>query len=87
MYTMSSAHRSMSEMMCVEKKTATPVCLIWSKSPRSSSRENGSRPLVGSSRMRASAPWERANRRLHFTFMPSESSCGVLPSSSANVRR
>ena len=42
---------------------------------------NGSMPAVGSSKMRISAPWQRAKIRLYFLFMPKEyfenfKSCG-----------
>jgi len=73
--------------MCVEKRIDTPSC---SQSVRnvssSSSREMGSRPDVGSSRISSSALCDIATASWYLTFMPSDSSHTRLLSSSENCR-
>ena len=57
------------------------------KSSTTSSRTTGSRPLVGSSRIRSLGLWDRATAMPSFIFMPREKSLNCFPSGRSKRRR
>ena len=68
------AHFSRSDVMCVENRILLlPSATMDRNRPVSSSRDTGSRPLVGSSSISSLAPWLSARAIKYFTRMPVES--------------
>ena len=68
------AHFSRSEVMWVENRMLRwPSATMARNSSTSSSRDTGSRPLVGSSRISSFALWLSASASKYFTFMPLDS--------------
>ena len=78
------AHFSKSDVMWVENSTLrVPSATMRRSSSVSSSRDTGSRPLVGSSRISSLALWLNARAIMYFTFMPLDSWSTRLLSSRA----
>ena len=74
--------------MCVENRMLrSPLLTTPRNSSMSSSRDTGSSPLVGSSRMSRRASCESASASMYFTRMPDESCETFFVSSSANSCR
>ena len=75
-------------MMWVEKRMLRlPSSMTARNTSKRSSRDTGSKPLVGSSNMSSLASWLRARASAYFTRMPADSSFTFLFSTRAKRRR